>query len=112
MANLIRQVRDAGVIGAGGAGFPTYKKIDARVHTVNANAAECEPLLFKDKVLMEHYAAEMITGLQLVMDHVGASKGIVAIKHKNRKAIDAVARCLSANISLFEMEDVYPAGDE
>src|SRR5512145_1156871 len=108
-ANLVQQVRDAGVIGAGGAGFPTYKKIEARVDTVIANGAECEPLLFKDKVLMEHYAAEMIDGLRLVMEHVGASKGIVAIKHKNRKAIQAVSSHLSAQISLFEMEDVYPA---
>ncbi|MCI0698563.1 4Fe-4S dicluster domain-containing protein [candidate division KSB1 bacterium] len=111
-ANLVQLVRDAGVVGAGGAGFPTYKKIDARVDTVIANGAECEPLLFKDKVLMEHYAAEMIDGLRLVVQHVGASKGIVAIKHKNRKAIAAVTPHLSANISLFEMEDVYPAGDE
>jgi Na+-translocating ferredoxin:NAD+ oxidoreductase RnfC subunit len=111
-ANLVQLVRDAGVIGAGGAGFPTYKKIDARVDTVIANGAECEPLLFKDKVLMEHFAAEMIDGLRLVMQHTGASKGIVAIKHKNRKTIDAVKPHLPANISLFEMEDVYPAGDE
>jgi Na+-translocating ferredoxin:NAD+ oxidoreductase RnfC subunit len=110
--SLVQQVRDAGVVGAGGAGFPTYKKIEARVDTVIANGAECEPLLFKDKVLMEHYAAETIDGLQLVMQHVGASKGIVAIKHKNRKAIAAVTSNLPANISLFEMEDVYPAGDE
>jgi Na+-translocating ferredoxin:NAD+ oxidoreductase RnfC subunit len=112
MANLVQQVRDAGVIGAGGAGFPTYKKIDARVDTVIANGAECEPLLFKDKVLMEHFAAEMIDGLQLVMQHTGAGKGVVAIKHKNRKAIEAVKPLLPSNISLFEMEDVYPAGDE
>lgn len=112
MANLIQQVRDAGVIGAGGAGFPTYKKIEARVDTVIANGAECEPLLFKDKVLMEHYAAEMLDGLQLVMQHTGAGRGIVAIKHKNRKAIEAVRPQLPPSISLFEMEDVYPAGDE
>lgn len=112
MPSLVQQVREAGVIGAGGAGFPAYKKIDARGDTVIANGAECEPLLFKDKVLMENYAAEMIDGLQLVMQHTGARKGIVAIKHKNRKAIAAVTAHLRENISLFEMEDVYPAGDE
>lgn len=111
-ANLLQQVRDAGVVGAGGAGFPAYKKLEARVDTVIANGAECEPLLFKDKVLMEHYAAEMIAGLRLVMQHVGANKGLVAIKQKNRKAIAAVQPHLSATITIFEMEDVYPAGDE
>jgi Na+-translocating ferredoxin:NAD+ oxidoreductase RnfC subunit len=54
----------------------------------------------------------MIDGLRLVMQHVGASTGIVAIKHKNRKAIAAVTPHLAANVTLFEMEDVYPAGDE
>ncbi|NUO79090.1 SLBB domain-containing protein [candidate division KSB1 bacterium] len=112
MPSLIQQVRDAGVIGAGGAGFPAYKKLEARVDTVIANGAECEPLLFKDKVLMEHYATEMIDGLRLVMQQVGANQGLVAIKHKNRKAIAAVTRHLPAHISVFEMEDVYPAGDE
>ncbi len=112
MPSLVEQVREAGVIGAGGAGFPAYKKIDARVDIVIANGAECEPLLFKDKVLLENYAAEMIGGLQLVMQHTGARKGIVVIKHKNRKAIAAVTTHLRENLSLFEMEDVYPAGDE
>ncbi len=112
MKTLVDLVRQAGVVGAGGAGFPTWKKIASRADTVIANGAECEPLLFKDKVLMEHYAGEMVAGLRLVMQQVGASRGIVAIKHKNQKAIQAIAPHLQAGLSLFEMEDVYPAGDE
>ena len=49
---LLEAVRDAGVVGAGGAGFPTYKKLEARVEHVIANGAECEPLLQKDRECM------------------------------------------------------------
>ncbi|MDZ7269448.1 MAG: SLBB domain-containing protein [candidate division KSB1 bacterium] len=112
MHNLVELVRKAGVVGAGGAGFPTYKKIDTRADTVIANGAECEPLLYKDKALLEHYAGEMVAGLRLVMQHVGAQRGIVAVKHKNRKSIQALTPHLEPDISIFEMEDVYPAGDE
>ncbi len=112
MENLIELVRKAGVVGAGGAGFPTYKKIDAQVEIVIANGAECEPLLFKDKVLMENYPEEMVKGMVQVMNHVGATKGIVALKRKNRKAIQSVSAHLPRNISIFEMNDVYPSGDE
>ena len=49
---LLKTVRDAGVVGAGGAGFPTYKKLEASVSHVIANGAECEPLLQKDRESM------------------------------------------------------------
>ena len=48
MMSIVERVRDAGVVGAGGAGFPTHAKLDARVDTYLCNAAECEPLLYKD----------------------------------------------------------------
>ena len=51
---ILQQIREAGVIGAGGAGFPTYKKLEARVEHVLANGAECEPLLHKDRETMLH----------------------------------------------------------
>ena len=110
--NLVRKVRDAGVVGAGGAGFPTYKKIDTAADVVIANGAECEPLLCKDRLLMENRPAEIVDGLVSVMRHVGATKGIVAVKAKNRTAIDSLATHLPHDITIFEMEDVYPAGDE
>ena len=68
--------------------------------------------MFKDKLLMEHNPTEILHGMQLVMQHVGAQRGIVAIKGKNRKAIENLTANLPADISIFEMEDVYPAGDE
>ncbi len=110
--DLVQLVRDAGVVGAGGAGFPTHKKIDTRADIVIANGAECEPLLFKDQVLMERHPSEIVDGLILLMRHVGAEHGIIAIKSKNRSAIESFTPHVPGDVSIFEMEDVYPAGDE
>ncbi|MCF7689380.1 MAG: NADH dehydrogenase subunit, partial [Cephaloticoccus sp.] len=63
--NLVDQVRQAGVVGAGGGGFPTHVKLAAKADTVIANGAECEPLLHKDAAVMERQAGEMIRGMQL-----------------------------------------------
>ena len=63
MANLLEAVKQAGVVGAGGAGFPTYQKLDAQSGLLIANGAECEPLLNKDQVVMQHYADELLAGL-------------------------------------------------
>ncbi len=109
---FIRKIKEAGIVGAGGAGFPTFKKLENRVDTVIINGAECEPLLFKDVTLMENHAPEIIDGLRAVMDAVGAAEGIVAIKNKNRAAIESIRAALQKNMRVFEMEDVYPAGDE
>ena len=108
MDNLVRLVHQAGVVGAGGAGFPTYKKIDATVDTVIANGAECEPLFYKDQALMEHHAAEIVDGMVHVMRHMGASKGIFAVKGRHKEAIGSIGGRLPDNVTLFEMDDVYP----
>ena len=88
--NLVEQVRRAGVVGAGGGGFPTHVKLAAKADTVIANGAECEPLLHKDAVVMEHQAAQIVQGMRLAMEAVGARTGIVGIKAKNRHAVAAV----------------------
>lgn len=112
MPDFISRIQNAGVVGAGGAGFPTYQKLNTQVDTVIANGAECEPLLFKDVTLMEQYPEEIIKGMLAVMNHAKVTRGIFAIKGKNKKAIANLKNYLPKNISLFEMEDVYPAGDE
>jgi len=65
--DLVKAVRDAGVVGAGGAGFPTHVKIAAQVDTVIANGAECDPLLQCDQRLMESRATEMVRGMSLLL---------------------------------------------
>lgn len=111
--NFVDQLKQAGVVGAGGGGFPTHIKFAAKADTVIANGAECEPLLHKDAVVMEHQAVEMVQGMQLAMAAVGASVGIVGIKAKNKHAVEAVeAACKGTSVRVHLLGDYYPAGDE
>jgi Na+-translocating ferredoxin:NAD+ oxidoreductase RnfC subunit len=111
--NLIEQVRLAGVVGAGGGGFPTHVKLAGKADTVIANGAECEPLLHKDAAVMEHQAAQMIVGMKLAMQAVSATVGIVGIKAKNKHAVETVqAACAGTVIRVHLLGDYYPAGDE
>lgn len=113
---IVDKIRQAGVVGAGGAGLPTHVKADATVDTVLVNGASCEPLLMSDPHLMEHEVDTMIRGLKAVMECTSAKKGIVCLKGKHAKALkavrEAVAREGSGTLEAFELKDFYPAGDE
>lgn len=110
---IIDNVKKAGVVGAGGAGFPTWKKISARADCIIANGAECEPLLRVDQQVMTIYAKEIVKGMKLVMESTGAERGIIALKAKYKKAIAALEQSLgNGKISLHILENYYPAGDE
>ena len=112
-AQMIRdRVRAAGVVGAGGAGFPAHVKLQAQVDTFLVNAAECEPMLKVDQQLMAVQAERLIRGVQYAMTATGASDGIIALKEKYQKAINALTPLLPAGIRLHILPDVYPAGDE
>lgn len=108
------RVRDAGIIGAGGAGFPSHVKTGSKAEIVIANGAECEPLAQADQQLMMKHAHKIVSGLQLLMDGTGASKGVVALKKKYKAAIESLSGAISGreNIELFLLRDFYPAGDE
>ncbi len=106
-------IKSSGVVGAGGAGFPTHVKAGSRVEFVIANGAECEPLLHKDYELMVHYPEEVVAGLKLLMESTGARHGIIGIKEKNRKAIAAIEKAIDdPRISVHLLGDFYPSGDE
>ena len=111
-ASPIERVDDLGIVGAGGGGFPTAHKLQVRVSTVIANAAECEPLLHKDKELLLHHSAPFLRGLQMAMDTVGAREGIVGIKEKYREIIAAIEKQAPPGVRVVPLPDVYPAGDE
>jgi Na+-translocating ferredoxin:NAD+ oxidoreductase RnfC subunit len=112
MDQFLQKIQAGGVIGAGGAGFPTYVKLDCQVGLVIANGAECEPLLNKDQVLMQRWAPALIGGMLLAMHQVGADRGVIGIKKKHADTIAVIRAALPDNIDLLEMDDVYPAGDE
>lgn len=113
---IVDNIREAGVVGAGGAGLPTHVKADATVDTVLVNGASCEPLLMSDPHLMESDVDTMIRGLEAVMDCTGAKKGIICLKGKHAGAMASVraaaARDSSGRLEVFELMDFYPAGDE
>jgi len=115
MSLLAEQVNAAGVVGCGGAGFPTHVKVGARAEYVIANGAECEPLLRVDQQLMIVRAPEVIMGLELLSDAVGATRSIIALKEKYQGAIDALRTEIArrhSRVELFLLGGYYPAGDE
>jgi Na+-translocating ferredoxin:NAD+ oxidoreductase RnfC subunit len=112
--SLAEQILAAGVVGAGGAGFPTHVKATSRVDTVVVNGAECEPLIYSDQVVMRLYARETLAGLKLMMDAVGATRGIYALKAEYEDVLAVLtpeaARYPDVEIQL--LQSVYPSGDE
>jgi Na+-translocating ferredoxin:NAD+ oxidoreductase RnfC subunit len=112
--DVVELIRNAGVVGAGGAGFPTHVKVKCQAEVVIANGAECEPLLRIDQQLMEHYPDAIVRGIQAVMEATGAKRGVVALKAHYYRAVDAMEKAIAGKpgLSLHLMKSYYPAGDE
>ncbi len=108
----LKEIENFGIIGAGGAGFPTHAKLNSKPDTIIMNAAECEPLLHKDMTLILHHSDEILEGFKTVMEITGAKQGIIGIKNKHAEEIELLNSKVSGNIKIIEVEDVYPAGDE
>lgn len=111
---LKKVLQDAGVVGAGGAGFPSYAKLNENADTIILNCAECEPLLKLHRQVMQIYAREIMQMLEIVCNAVGAEKAIIAIKPSYKKAVDAIKAQLNdfKMITIGFLPEVYPAGDE
>ncbi|MDP8244624.1 MAG: SLBB domain-containing protein [Candidatus Hinthialibacter antarcticus] len=108
----VGSIQQNGVVGAGGAGFPSYAKLKTPVEYVLLNGAECEPLLHKDKELMKRFPDEIVEGLKRVRDHLGASEVVLGVKHKYHDVIELLeARC-DDKMRVYHLPDAYPAGDE
>jgi RnfABCDGE-type electron transport complex C subunit len=111
--NLIDRVREAGVVGAGGAGFPAHVKLDAKLECLIANGAECEPLLRSDRRIMEKYAADIVRAMLAVAAYTGAKKLVIATKAHYEAAVAALKKASKGmGISLHLMKSTYPSGDE
>jgi Na+-translocating ferredoxin:NAD+ oxidoreductase RnfC subunit len=109
----LKLIRDGGVVGAGGGGFPTYVKLNSNVEHIIANGVECEPLLYKDREVMLQESEKMIKGLEIARELTGASKVTIAIKRKNEDVANFLAPMAKQHgMDIFLMENVYPAGDE
>ncbi|MDD2707502.1 MAG: 4Fe-4S dicluster domain-containing protein [Verrucomicrobiae bacterium] len=113
MKSLSDLLRNAGVVGAGGAGFPTHVKAQSKSEFVVANGAECEPLLHKDTELMIEKAARVVKGLELMLEATGAKEGIIGVKQKKKDAIAALEKaCKGTHCRVHPLGDYYPTGDE
>ncbi|HWW03574.1 MAG TPA: 4Fe-4S dicluster domain-containing protein [Candidatus Acidoferrum sp.] len=111
--NLVEQVKQAGVVGAGGGGFPAHVKLAGKADTIIANGAECEPLLHKDAVIMEEEAEALVQGMILAKEAVGAKDAVIGIKGKKKRAVEAVEKaCKGTEVRVHLLGDYYPAGDE
>jgi len=108
----IARIEELGIVGAGGGGFPTAVKLQTTVSVVIANAAECEPLLHKDKELLHHHPEPFLRGLRVAMDLVGAREGVIGVKEKYHEIIEALEQQAPSGVRVVPLPDVYPAGDE
>ena len=111
---LQKIVYDAGIVGAGGAGFPTHRKFSDKVKQIIVNAAECEPLMMVDHHLLEHHLQALVDTLNILIDTMGADEAIIGIKGKNMHLLDEkiVASLEGTRVHIKEIPDIYPAGDE
>ena len=112
MNEISEKVKAAGVVGAGGAGFPTHVKLAAKAEIFLVNGAECEPMLRTDQQLAVKSPELLVRGLELAMQATGAKEGIIALKAKYGEAIAALKPLLAANMRIEILRDIYPAGDE
>ncbi|MEJ2431048.1 MAG: 4Fe-4S dicluster domain-containing protein [Deltaproteobacteria bacterium] len=109
---LVRQVKAAGVIGSGGAGFPTHVKLSAQVPNFIINGAECEPLIRVDQQLLVMYPDKLNRVLQTVVECVGAECVYLAVKAKYKEVVEEWSDRLNPPDQVFQLDDFYPAGDE
>ena len=115
--NLLEQIKDAGIIGAGGAGFPTHAKLTSKAEYILMNGAECEPLLRVDQQLMEMMPDEIIKGFEAAGRLTGAKKALIGIKKKHERVIEILNQRIEAlnladYVEVRPLPDIYPAGDE
>lgn len=113
--DFIEKIKTAGIVGAGGAGFPSYVKLDTTAECFIVNAAECEPLIETDKYLCRTYAEKIVAGTMLIAKHLQAKRVVIALKERYVAEIASLAAAitkLQVPIEIFRMRAFYPAGDE
>ncbi len=108
-------LRDAGIVGLGGAVFPSHLKLGdgETIHTLILNGAECEPWITCDDLLMREYADEIVAGAEILSRLCGARQVLVGIEDNKPEAIAAMrhaARQSSANIQVVAVPSIYPTG--
>ena len=115
---IIKKIQTAGIVGMGGAGFPTNVKMNmknpGKVHYVIANGAECEPYITCDDQLMRTYADEIVKGMEVVLRLFPHAVGVIAIEENKPEAIAKMQEACgeSGRISVMPLKTKYPQGGE
>lgn len=115
--STLELVKQAGIVGMGGAGFPTHVKLKTKLSAkgcVIVNAAECEPILSHNIERILSDSLMVVKGLQYAMEVTGAAKGMIAIKEKQKPAIEKLKEVITqtSKITLHLLPDIYPLGEE
>ncbi len=113
--SILELIKAAGIVGMGGAGFPTDVKLKKKLNDgiVILNAAECEPILSHNIYSIEKDPGRVYRGLLYTMEAIGASKGIIAIKEKHKKAVKALEDVIDKeNVEIHLLPDMYPMGEK
>ena len=106
-------MREAGIVGAGGAGFPSYAKLADGADTLVINGAECEPLLYTDFVILQKEMPLVLLGIQSVLDQAKIPQALLCVKEHTAKRLRLKDGAkLADRIILKTLPDVYPMGDE
>lgn len=114
IAELSKILQDNGIVGAGGAGFPTYAKLSDKAEIILMNCAECEPLLKLHRQLLKEHTYEILQAFHLIAETVGAKQAIIGIKEEYKSTIGAVNQYIGqfSEMSIHELPGAYPMGDE
>lgn len=114
--SIVDSVYEAGVVGAGGAGFPTHIKLKAQIPDgyIIANCVECEPVLHHNVKRIEENPGLVVKGVKYAMQATGAKKAYIAIKDKHPEAITSLEKYLNgdSSIEIKKLRDMYPMGEE
>lgn len=112
--SLKQILQEKGIVGAGGAGFPTYAKLDERAEIVIMNCAECEPLLKLHRQLLEQNAEEIMRTFSMIAQTVGAREAVIGIKKEYKATLNALHRYIDAwpQMRIQLLDSAYPMGDE
>lgn len=115
-SSIAESVFEAGVVGAGGAGFPTHIKLKTKLPNgyIIANCVECEPVLHHNIKRIEEKPEEIIKGIKYAMSSTGAKKAYIAIKSKHLRAVKVLKDYLKGDTSIEVrgLPDMYPMGEE
>ena len=113
--SLKDKVRDAGVAGCGGAGFPTAVKLGGTYEYLIVNGVECEPLLRTDRYIMRTFADRIVSAVSAVQKELAIPNAVIALKHNYTQEIESLKNAIKAagaSVTIHQLESFYPAGDE